>query len=160
MKKDTLICFRASKDLHESLSRVARQDRRSLSSVIEIILGNYLKERNPSQGVENRKYPRKVLSLPAVISQRGAQQMVMGAITEISLGGARVLVPRDFKRQILINPRGSRFDIVFNWPAENKPIRLSCESSRVVGAEDNIHVGAFFVDADFESYRALQTYLT
>ncbi len=45
MKKDSLICFRASKDLHESLAQVAKEDRRSLSSTIEMALNNYLKER-------------------------------------------------------------------------------------------------------------------
>jgi hypothetical protein len=29
----------------------------------------------------------------------------------------------------------------------------------VVDAEDSVQVGAFFVDADFKSYQALQTYL-
>jgi hypothetical protein len=36
---------------------------------------------------------------------------------------------------------------------------LSCESNRAVDAEDSIHIGAFFVDADFKCHKALQTYL-
>jgi hypothetical protein len=161
LKKDGHISFRASKELHESLARVAREDRRSLSSTIEIVLTNYLKGRKAFQGVEKerRQYPRKVLSVPAVINQQESGQTGIGAITEISLGGVRVLIPKDFKHQILIDSRGSRFEIVFSLPAENKPIRLSCESARVVDAEDSIQVGAFFVDADFKSYKTLQTYL-
>ena len=161
MKKDSIICFRASKDLRESLARVAKEDRRSLSSTIEMALTDYLEERKAFQGVEKekRQYPRKALSVPAVINQQEPGQMGIGAITEISLGGVKVLIPKDFKHQILIDTQGSRFEIVFNLPAENKPIRLSCESNRVVDAEDSIHVGAFFVDADFKSYKALQTYL-
>ena len=161
MKKDSLICFRASKDLHESLDQVAKGDRRSLSSTIEMALTNFLKERKAFRGVEKekRQYPRKTLSVPAVINQQEQGHMGIGSITEISLGGVKVLIPKEFKRQILIDSQGSRFEIVFNLPAENKPIRLSCESTRVVDAEDSIHVGAFFVDADFKSYKALQTYL-
>ena len=161
MNKDSLICFRTSKDLHESLARVAKEDRRSLSSTIEMALTNYLKERKAFQGVEKekRQYPRKTLSVPAVINQQELGQMGIGAITDISLGGVKVLIPKDFKHQILIDSQGSRFEIVFNLPTENKPIRLSCESNRVVDAEDSIHVGASFVDADFKSYKALQTYL-
>jgi len=161
MKKDSLICFRASKDLHESLDQVAKEDRRSLSSTIEIALTNYLKERKAFRGVERekRQYPRKTLSVPAVINQQEQGQMGIGSITEISLGGVKVLIPKEFKHQILIDSQGSRFDIVFNLPAENKPIRLSCESARVVDSDDSIHVGAYFVDADFKSYKALQTYL-
>jgi hypothetical protein len=147
--------------LYESLAQVAKEDRRSLSSTIEMALTNYLKERKAFQGVEKekRKYPRKTLSVPTVINQEEPGKMGIGAITEISLGGVRVLIPRDFKHQILIDSRGSRFEIVFNLPTENKPIRLSCESNRVIHAEEGIHVGACFVDADFKSYKALQTYL-
>ena len=54
---------------------------------------------------------------------------------------------------------GEKFDIFFNLPNENKPIKLACESKRVLNAEDSIHVGAAFVDADFRSYKTLQTYL-
>ena len=161
MRKVGHISFRASKDLHESLARVAREHRRSLSSMIEIALTNYLKERKAFQGVEKerRQYPRKALSVPAVINQQESGQTGIGAITDISLGGLRLLIPKDFKHQILMDARGSRFEIVFNLPAENKPLRLSCESNRVVDGEDDIEVGACFVDADFKSYKVLQAYL-
>jgi hypothetical protein len=161
MKKDSLICFRTSKALHEALSQVAKEDRRSLSSTIEIALTTYLKEKKAlrSVGNEKRQYPRKALSVPAVIDQQESGQMAIGIITDISLGGVRVLIPKDFKHQILIDSQNSRFEIVFNLPAENKPIRLSYESKRVVESEDSVHVGAVFVDADLKSYKALQTYL-
>ena len=161
MKKDSLICFRASKDLHESLAQVAKEDQRSLSTTIEMALTNYLKERKAFKGVEKerRQYPRKNISVPAVINQQERGKMGIGAITDISLGGVKALIPKDFKHQILIDSQGSRFEIVFNLPTENRPIRVSCESSRVVDAEDSIHIGASFVDADFKSYKALQTYL-
>ncbi len=161
MKKEGHISFRVSKDLHKSLARVAKEDRRSLSSMIEFALTRYLKERKAFKGVgkEKRQYPRKALSVPAVINQQDSGQTGIGAIKDISLGGVGLLIPKDFKRQLLMEHRGSRFELVFNLPAENKPIRLSCESTRVVDGEEDTHVGASFVDADFKSYRALQTYL-
>jgi hypothetical protein len=161
MKKESLICFRASKELHESLSQAAKEDRRSLSSMVEMILTNYLKGKKAFQNVEKekRQFQRKALSVPAVINQQEPGQMGIGAITEISLGGVKVLIPKDFKYQILIDSNGSKFEIVFNLPTENKPIRMSCESIRVVDTEDSIHVGASFIDGDFGSYKALQKYL-
>jgi hypothetical protein len=161
MTKDSLISFRTSKALHEAISRVAKEDRRSLSSTIEIALTTYLKEKKALQGVgnEKRQYPRKSIAVPAVIDQQEPGQMAIGTITDISLGGVRVLIPKDFKHQILIDSQGSRFEIVFNLPAENKPIRLSYESQRVIDSEDSVNVGAIFVDADFKNYKALQTYL-
>jgi hypothetical protein len=162
MKKDSLICFRASKDLHQSLARVAKEIERSLSATIELALTSYLKERKAFRGIEKekRQYPRKILSVPAVINQQEHGQMGIGAIIEISLGGVKLLIPKDFKNnKITIDPQGSQFELAFNLPMQNKPIRLSCESARAVDTDDSLHVGAFFVDADFKNYRALQTYL-
>ncbi|HYA15053.1 MAG TPA: hypothetical protein VEF33_11995, partial [Syntrophales bacterium] len=66
MRKDSLICFRLSKYLHESLLKVAQDERRSLSSTIEIILANYVKEKKVFKGSkrEKRQYPRKAISVP------------------------------------------------------------------------------------------------
>ena len=161
MKKDSLICFRASKDLHESLTQVAKEDQRSVSSMIEMVLTNYLKERKsfPADKKEKRQYPRKSISVPVIINQADNGQIGMGSISEISLCGASILIPKDFQNNIQIDPQGSRFEIVFNLPTKNKPIKLSCESKRVSDSEDCIHVGATFVDAGFQSYKTLQTYL-
>lgn len=162
MKKDSPICFRVNSDLRESLAQIARKDRRSLSSTIETILINYLKEKKAFHGFirERRKYPRKDISASAVISQPQSGKMGVGTIANISLDGVGVLIPKDFKQQILIDEQNSKFEIVFNLPIENKPIKLSCDSNWIMDDEDIIHVGAYFIDADFKSYKALQTYLT
>ena len=161
MKKDSLICFRSSKDLHESLARVAKEEQRSVSSMIEMALNNYLKERKslPGNNAEKRQYPRKSISVPTIINQVDNGQIGMGSICEISLCGASILIPKDFQNNIQIDTQGSRFEIVFNLPSENKPIKLSCESKRVSDSDDCIHVGATFVDAGFQSYKTLQSYL-
>jgi len=161
MNKENIICFRTSKHLHESLAKAAKKDRRSLSSMIEMALMNYLKERESFRNAENekRQYPRKTLSVPAVIHQPDRGQMAVGSIEEISLSGVRVILPKDFPQQILIDSHGTRFEIVFNIPPENNPVRISCESVRIVDAEDGMRIGAFFVDADFKSYKAVQTYV-
>jgi hypothetical protein len=159
MKKDSLICFRASKGLHESLVQVAKADRRSLSSMIEMILTNYLTDKKVFPGIEMRKYPRKPVSVPTVINQQGLEQIGKGSIVDISLGGVRILIPKDFEQNITNNFKGSKFNIIFNLPTENNPIKMTCESTRVVYNEDSILVGASFVDAEFNSYKSLQTYL-
>lgn len=161
MRKESLICFRTSKDLHESLAYIAKKSRRSLSSIIEMALTSYAKERRAFQGVANdkRQYPRRVLSVPVVINLRESGQMAIGAIMDISLGGVRILIPRNFKYQIPIADKGSRFEIVFSISSEKQPVSLICESKRVIDTEEGICVGASFIDADFNSYKILQTYL-
>jgi hypothetical protein len=161
MKKDSLICFRASTDLHKSLVQVAKENQRSVSAMIEMVLTNHLRERKsfPADKKEQRQYPRKTISVPTIINQIDNGQIGMGSISEISLTGVRILIPKDFQNNIQINTHGSKFEIVFNLPTVNKPIKLSCESKRISDAEDCVHVGAAFIDAGFQNYKTLQTYL-
>ena len=161
MKKDCLICFRAGKDLHEALVRISKEDQRSVSAMIEMILTSHLKERKsiPADKKEQRQYPRKAISVPTIINQLENGQMGMGSISEISLSGVRILIPKEMQNDIRIHTQGTKFEIVFNLPKENKPIKLSCESRRVIDDKDCIHVGAAFIDAGFQNYKTLQTYL-
>ena len=162
MKKDSSICFRASKNLREALEEISREDRRSLSSTIANILSDYLKKRKLAASAdtpEKRQYPRETLSVPAVINHPDTSQLGIAAITEISLGGLKILLPRELEQRLAIEPHGSRFEVVFNLPSNNKPIRLSCESRNAIDLDNNFQVGATFVDADFENYKSLQAYL-
>lgn len=162
MIKDSSICFRASKEMRASLLQISKEDRRSLSSTIANILSDYLKKRKGASATdksEKRQYPREALSVPAVINQPETSQMGIAAITEISLGGLKILLPRELEERLAIEAQGSRFEVVFNLPSNNKPIRLSCESRNVADIEDDFQVGATFVDADFENYKSLQAYL-
>ena len=162
MKKESTICFRASKELHSSLVQVSKEDRRSLSSTIAIILSDYLNKRKLSAyetRQEKRQYPREVISVPAVIKQPDTQQEGIADIMEISLGGLKIMLPKDMKDRLRIDGQGSKFEVVFNLPSSNKPIRMPCESKRFIDSKDGIHIGASFVDADIQNYKALQSYL-
>jgi hypothetical protein len=54
MNKDSLIAFRTSKELHRILTQVAKKERRSLSSMIELVLTDYLKDKKESLGIEQQ----------------------------------------------------------------------------------------------------------
>ena len=69
------------------------------------------------------------------------------------------MLPKDMKDPLRIDGQGSKFEVVFNLPANNKPIRLSCESRSVIDSKDSVQIGASFVNADFQNYKALQAYL-
>ena len=163
MRKDSLICFRLSKNLHESLIMVAQEERRSLSSAIEIILTNHLKERKALKGIkkEKRQYPRKAVSVPTFINHisSGGEKILAGSITDISLKGVRISIPQDISGESFTELDKCKFEIIFTLPNGNRPIHLTCESCRVVDSKELIQIGASFVDGDFNCYKALQTYL-
>ncbi len=108
---------------------------------------------------EKRQYPRKAFFAPAVVNQLDTEQEGIAAITEISLGGVKIMLPKDMEDRLKIDGQGSKFKVSFNLPSNNKSICLSCESQNAVNSIDSVHIGASFVDADFQNYQALQTYL-
>jgi hypothetical protein len=110
---------------------------------------------------ERRHHSRKAILAPTLIKKYDlvGTMLCTGAITDISLGGVSITIPKDVKCEITLDPRKSKFEIVFTLPSEKRPICIACESLRVVNAEESIHVGAAFIDADLQSYKALQTYL-
>lgn len=163
MKKDSIICFRVSKDLHEALAHIAQNEKRSLSSVIDIVLSHYVKEHKSVKSLtkERRQYPRKGIIAPVLIKQHdsGETKIDTGSITDISLGGVRITIPRDAKCVISRDADPCKFEIIFTLPNENKLVYLMCEPRSVINDEESVHVGASFVDANFQNYKTLQTYL-
>ena len=159
MKKDLTICFRTSDDLRTSLEKIAADERRSLSSIIETILYDFLKQKKALQSLkkERRRYPRKPVSFPTFVYKSGSEEQALqpGTIVDISLGGIRILIPYDAKVDETAN-----MGTLFTLPNEKVPLKMHCAVNRVIPAEENIkEVGASFVDSDFASYQKLQNYL-
>jgi PilZ domain len=110
---------------------------------------------------EKRQYPRIITSIPAFISKgrSGGEKLPVGSITDISLGGLQISIPRGMKYKVLNGRKTTEFEIITKLPKGNKPIHLKCKSQRVVSSKDSIRVGASVIDADFRSYRAFKNYL-
>jgi hypothetical protein len=163
VKKPITICFRTSEELRNALETVAREDRRSLSSVIELVLTDYLKMKrdfSDRDQIERRRYPRKQVTIPAYVEVSDGGVTRHGAvILDLSLGGMRVSVPKECVSKIYEKGKKSHFETSFTLPSENKPVRVVCKPERVVPSNGNVYVGARFVDADFTAYQRLQQYL-
>ena len=163
MEKDSLICFRVSRDLQESLVTISLDERRSLTSIIETVLVAYLQMRKmiKETNIERRSHRRKTVLAPALIKQYspGGTKLDTAVITDISLGGIHITIPKDAKHEISVAPQKSRFEIVFTLPDDNKPIYMTCEPRRFVDSGESIRVGASFTDDVSQSYKTLQTYL-
>lgn len=162
MKKDKSICFRVSGEVHDGLIRISREERRSLSSTIEIILSDYLHKRKSSvveSRQEKRQYPRESLSVPAVIIQADTEQECIVDITELSMGGLKISLAKEMENRLRMAGQDAKFEVVFNLPSSNKPIRLACEPKRIVNNENSVHIGAAFIDTDNNNSKALRSYL-
>ncbi len=161
MKKQVTICFRTSEDLRVAVERVARQDHRSLSSAIELILMEYL-NRNADypQQRERRRYGRKQVSIPARIKTADAgKKHYKATILDISLSGLRLSMPKESLPELYEGGGSPQFETSFVLPQDDRSLRIVCRPQRAVPVNGSIQVGASFVDTEFMQYQQLQHYL-
>lgn len=155
MTRDTVICFRTSEELRKALEKISEADRRSLSSVIENILYDYVGHKG-SKGLrgEKRRHSRKKVSAPALVS--GVDGAVHAAmVNDISLGGLHISVLDGFQCEMRDD---AKMSIVFTLPQSERPLSVQC-LPRHVRENGQTAIGASFIDTDFQSYQALQNFL-
>ncbi len=161
MNKHPTICFRTSEELHKALREVARDDHRSLSSTIELILTEHVRQKHLFAGrdpVEKRRYPRKATSIPAYVKSPSAT--TYGAVVlDVSLDGLCLSMTRDCLSQIYEVGEESLFEVSFVPPSARTSVHLVCKTERVVPSNDTVTVGTRFVDGEFTHYQRLQQYL-
>jgi hypothetical protein len=156
VKKEITICFRTSNDLRKPLEDVAREERRSLSALIQNVLHDYVNQKkNLPSGKERRRHPRKEVSLPAFASLEGSEGAQPIVIQDISLGGLRLSLAEAEKSFNQKTP----MSIFFALPEQKSPVTIRCEPSRIRDAKGEVEVGATFADCDFPTYQKLQNYL-
>jgi c-di-GMP-binding flagellar brake protein YcgR len=164
MRKELSICFRTTENIKKPLEQIAKKSRKSVSSVLDNIIYNYLGE-NKSLKVlqkERREFPRKKVHLPALFHDASTQSGDIKTCTvlDISLGGLLVSVPLGSKLEITKkNGQAIKFEIILPLPESFQPIEITCQSQRISKTEKDVRVGADFVDTNFQSCQILQKYL-
>jgi hypothetical protein len=163
MKKEHTICFHTSKNVREYLEKIAEEECKSLSSIVGDIIYHYMKEKKALNGPkqERRAFTRKKVSLPASIHEVGSKtrELKRGTIRNISLGGLLISVPNKSKLETSADIQINEFHIFFTLPGSQRPIILTGRPQRVFGSEEQIQVGAAFLDSDFQDFQILHKYL-
>lgn len=163
MKKNISICFRTSSVVLNDLKRIAREGHKSVSNVIESIIYDQLKTVRELNGIgqERRRYKRKKVSLPAfIMSARSLEkEFEPGTVLDISMGGIRFSVPKEKKLVMQTAGDDPEFSVIFILPHESRPVNIKCRSMQTYDEPDTFQVGAVLLDADFNSYQALNNYL-
>lgn len=161
MGKDVMISFRTNGKLREALKRKAKEEKRSLSAMIEVILYQKMAEFPTAKPSDRRGYPRKKDTLPVIIRAGNGNGKIVegGTITNISFGGVRINMPKDLAHRIVEEEGEKDFDILFTLPDEPKPVSLRCQVRNVAEAGDTLIVGARFLQPDSPSCQSVQRHL-
>jgi hypothetical protein len=163
MTKNVTICFRTNDGLRKALEKVSEQERRSVSSTIENILYAYLKDGKALKQAkeEKRRYPRKALDAPALISglTSDSKDLSAGMVSNLSLGGLQVSIPSSHQYEIKEDRENARITVVFTLPQSKKPLSVQCAPQHVNNIDGETIIGASFCDSDFACYQTIQNHL-
>ena len=163
MKKSVTICFRTGEEVLNVLKKISSEGRRSMSSLIEAIIYEYLAAKKELQNIkdEKRRYPRRKVSIPALVQKPDAElkKVLAGIIINLSLNGVQISVPKEYDFEVHEDSETSRVEIIFTLPESKKPLAMQCMPKTVIDLKDEVRVGATFVNSDFSSIQALQNYL-
>ena len=155
MARDVGICFRTTDEVKQALESIAVVERRTLSSFIENVLCDHIKERAQFKdaGQERRRNFRKSLLLPALIYRHGSNGSpgMAGTVVDLSLVGLKIYIPYNCNIR-----QDEEFDTIFTIPNEKAPVTIRCKAKRVVECDgDARELGADFVNAPLSDYQKL-----
>ncbi len=153
--RDTVICFRTNERLRKALQEISEADKRSLTSVVEDILYDFVRQQKPNwAGEERRRRPRVRVSTPALLTTLEGISYA-GMLNDLSLDGIGLSVPNSFPERKMGN---AALSVVFVLPTSEKPLAMECVL-RHVRSDVRKKIGGCFVNADFESCVALQDHV-
>lgn len=165
MKKDVVYSIRMRSNVRDSLRRAAKLERRTVASLLDKIILDYLEKEGylqPShQSLERRGTPRKQLTIPATLTVQNQEKKKSfpGIILNVSSGGILVTYPKGM--DIQFNAAGSlpEFEISFQLPEQKIPIQFQCNARRMTEIGDQIQIGAIFEEIDMGRAVQLENYL-
>lgn len=158
--KNVMICFRTNVELKKGIEKYALDNHRSLSSTMEFILLEHL--RNQSKPLmfeqEQRRFQRKPVKLPAFIDVLNSEMKSYqpSVITDLSLNGLKISVPKDIWLMKNTDNHAMAFDVMFVLPDETRMINIQCKHRWFIETPEDVLVGAMIEHADFKDCQSLQ----
>ncbi len=137
--------MRLNRNMKRVLEGLARSEKRSLSSLVENILADYLTEKGIEwEHKERRSYPRKVIEMPGrfQIRSRQAAQDYEVSIKDISETGAFAVYQEiDSIDKVLKKGIPVKANISLQVSKKGEPLTLNCEVVRVSMDRHNTGIG-------------------
>jgi hypothetical protein len=165
MKKDIVYSIRMSLLVREALKRAAKKERRTVASLLDKIILDYLEEQRyllPSEtGSDRRNFNRNKITLPAttLLNNGAAMETFPCVVIDIAMGGVLITYPKGSPIRTIFMQELRNFTLAFNLPQTGDELHFQCDARRMVEADNEIQVGAIISEPDEEALEKLRTYL-
>lgn len=171
MKKDVVYSIRMSILVRESLKRAAQKERRTVASLLDKIILDYLEDERylqlPETASDRRDFQdrrgvkRKKITLPGTLTfkVKGRSEIFACVILDIALGGVLVSFLRNSDKQLNLSKDLQHFKLSFHLPQIEDQLHFQCDTLRIIEKDKEIQIGAAIREPDDEALRQLKFYL-
>ena len=166
MGKDTIYSMRMTAKVRDALRKAASLEHRTMASLLDKIIADYLEKRGYTVGrtisQERRKHPRVNTALPAVTYYKTGDISAVPfscVVLDLSLGGALVAYPRGSEIKDTSIGEMPNFSLSFGLPRSKEEVRFRCDLRRVFNIDNGVKIGAAFIDSNEGHLERLGTYL-
>ena len=165
MKKDIVYSIRMSTLVREALKRAAKKERRTVASLLDKIILDFLEEERyllPHEtGSDRRNFQRSKITLPAIttVEVNGDREAFPCVITDIAMGGVFITYPKGSKIKEIFLRELERFNLSFKLPQTGEELSFDCDARRMVEVDGEIQVGAILNEPDDTFLTKMHSYL-
>ena len=166
MKKDVIYSMRMNKQVRDALKKVARKKHRTVASLLDKIISEYLETEGyiDLQGIkeERRKHARKKIMLPGKMFLQTDTQLqdLPSVILDLSAGGVLLTYPKG-SAGVRVNSIEElpAFKLSFELPSTRESLSFNCSARHISVNGEEIKVGATFDNPDQRQLQSLNQYL-
>jgi hypothetical protein len=166
MRKDTIYSMRLSKRVLDALRQIAGRERRTVASLLDKIIADYLESEGFSTrngfNEERRRFPRKKITLPGttVLKAGPALEALPSVILDLSQGGVLLTYPKGSDLPVTSLGELPDFQLQFTLPPGGDIVQIECHAQRMSEAGSEIQVGATFRKPEEDEHiQKLKAYL-
>jgi hypothetical protein len=161
MKKDAVYSMRMSSRVREALKRAAQKERRTVASLLDKIIIEYLAQEGfVNLGSERRTHHRSKITLPAtsIISEGDQKKNYPGVVLDLSLGGVLLTYAKGSDIPFSSVGRLPRFELCLEDPQSHEPLKMLCDTRHMRDTGKEIQVGASFIEPEEQNIQRLAAY--
>jgi hypothetical protein len=164
MKKDAVYTLRMSSRVREALKKAAMKERRTVASLLDKIITDYLGKEGiltgPEFGIERRRFPRKKTTLPArTFLGTKSGDVFPGVVLDMSMGGVLVTYPKGLEIRFTSMGELAHFELCFVLPRADAELYFDCRARHMRDTGNEIQVGATFNKPEGKYLQQLNSYL-
>lgn len=161
MRKDAVYSMRMSTRIREALKQAAQKERRTVASLLDKIIIEYLvQEGHISLETDRRNFSRTKIALPAksIIKEGTRDKAFPCVVLDLSMGGVLMTYPKGSDIPFFSIGKLPGFELCLDDPHSHEQFNINCDTRHMRDTGKEIQVGARFIAPGQQELQKLAAY--